>query len=79
MKDEYHLPTDTIEARRKAQDLIGARDLASTDYLRRFYGVDWADPLLYHLMINTGKVKMKLAVQMIVDMVNSPIIERITV
>jgi len=79
MKDEHHLPTDTVEARRKAQNLIGSRDLASADYLRRFYGVDWADPLLYHLMINTGKVKMKLAVQMIIDMVNSPIIERVPV
>jgi len=79
MKDAHHLPTDTIEARRKAQDLIGARDLASADYLRRFYGVDWDDPLLYHLIINTGKVNIILAVQIIIDMVNSPIIERVTV
>jgi cytidylate kinase len=76
MKAENNISTDTVAGRRKAQDLIGARDLASSDYLHRFYGVDWADPCLYHLVINTGKVKIKLAVQMIIDMVNSPIVEK---
>jgi CMP/dCMP kinase len=76
LKAESNLTTDTVEGRRKAQDIIGGRDLASSDYLQRFYGVDWADPCLYHLVINSGKIKIKMAVEMIIDMVNSPIVEK---
>ena len=76
MKAESNLTADTVEARRKAQDRIGARDLASSDYLQRFYGVDWTDPCLYHLVINTGKIKIKMAVEIIIDVVNSPIVEK---
>jgi cytidylate kinase len=76
LKAENNVTTDTVEGRRKAQDMIGARDLASSDYLYRFYGVDWADPCLYHLVINTGKIKIKMAVDMVIDMVNSPIVEK---
>jgi cytidylate kinase len=56
--------------RRPAQDLIGARDTASADYIRQFYGVDWSDPLLYHLVINTGKVEIEHATQIIVAYVH---------
>lgn len=55
-----------IELRRHAQDRIIERDAASTDYLRRFYNVDWADPLLYHLVINTGKMSIFQAAEIIV-------------
>lgn len=57
--------TDT-ELRRAAQDRIVERDAASADYLKRFYQVEWDDPLLYHLVINTGKVSLEQAAQMIV-------------
>jgi CMP/dCMP kinase len=53
--------------RRAAQDLINERDEASADYIKRFYGVDWSDPLLYHLVINTGKLEIAHAAQMICD------------
>ena len=54
-----------LEARRAALDLIEENDEASADYLRRFYGVDWSDPMLYHMVINTGKLKVDQAVQII--------------
>jgi cytidylate kinase len=58
-----------IELRRDAQDWIIGRDAASTDYLRRFYDVDWADPNLYHLTINTDKVGVEAAAEIIAHMV----------
>jgi cytidylate kinase len=69
LKQEKGMPLDTIETRRAAQDLIHARDEASTDYLRRHYGVDWANPLLYHLVINTGKLSIEQAVRCAIALV----------
>ena len=54
-----------VEARRFAQNLIETRDAASADYLKRFYGVDWSDPMLYHLVINTGKLTIEQAARLI--------------
>ncbi len=53
-------------------NLVGAseaalkRDRTSADYLKRFYQVDWADPLLYDLVINTGRLGLEAAAQLIV-------------
>jgi cytidylate kinase len=58
---------DSVETRRAAQDLIDASDAASAGYLRRFYNVDWADPMLYHLLINTGRMHLNQAVQVIIE------------
>jgi CMP/dCMP kinase len=57
-----------IELRREAQDLIIERDAASADYLKRFYHVDWADPLLYHLLINTGRINIDQSAQLIAQL-----------
>lgn len=54
-----------IELRRDAQDWIHERDSSSAEYLRHFYHVDWSDPLLYHLVINTGKMRIDQAVDTI--------------
>ncbi len=61
---------DTLDTRRAAQDLIEERDAASADYLKRFYGVDWSDPLHYHLVINSGKLSLVLAAQVVIDLVH---------
>ena len=53
----------------KARDLVVQRDAVTQDYLRRFHNVDWADPLHYHLVINTGKVSLDSAAQLIVNAV----------
>lgn len=56
-----------VEERRAAQDLIAARDMASADYLKRIYKVDWSDPLLYDLVINTSRMSGKLAARLIIE------------
>jgi len=52
---------------KEARQFIVDRDRASAEYLQRFYGIDWADPTLYHLMINTGKWDQEAAAQCIVS------------
>jgi len=56
-----------LEARRAALDLIEESDAASADYLRRFHGVDWSDPMLYHLVVNTSKLAIEQAAKLIIE------------
>ena len=53
-----------------AQEIAAKRDKASADYLKRFYGVDWSDSLLYHLILNTGRWGIESASRLIVDAVS---------
>ena len=50
------------QARRRVQ----ACDAARADYLARYHDVRWLDPLLYHLVINTGYTSIDAAVSLIV-------------
>jgi hypothetical protein len=52
--------------KRAAESRVRANDRARADYLRRYHGVDWLDPTLYHLVINTGHVPVAAAVDLIV-------------
>jgi len=70
LKEEQHMPLDTIDTRRAAQDLIEAKDAASADYLKHFYGKDWSDPMLYHAVLNTGMLGIDQATQLIIEMVH---------
>lgn len=45
---------------------VSEHDRAAADYLRRFYGVNWADPLLYHLIVNTGRLSIEAAIDLVV-------------
>jgi cytidylate kinase len=56
---------------RVAQSRVRASDRARSDYLRRYHGVDWLDPTLYHVVINTGRVSVSMAVDLIVDLLNA--------
>lgn len=49
-------------ARRQAR----VSDDARSTFLARFYDVRWQDPLLYHLVINTGQTSIEGAVSLIV-------------
>jgi len=51
---------------REATQRILACDQASAEYLRRYYGVNWLDPQLYNLVINTGHISIQTAVQLVV-------------
>jgi cytidylate kinase len=57
----------TIALRRAAQDTILEKDAVSAAYLKRFYNIDWDDPLLYHLIINTGLTSLEQAALTIAD------------
>jgi cytidylate kinase len=52
--------------KREAQHRVRASDRARFDYVRRYHGVDWLDPTLYHLIINTGRVPVDTAVDWII-------------
>ncbi len=65
IRAQRNLANTDLELRRAAQDRIIERDAISADYLRRFYHVDWEEPTLYHLVINTGKVSIDQALDMI--------------
>ena len=60
LMEQYHL------SRNAAIDMMGERDHASAAYLKRFHHIDWADPLLYHLILNTSKLGIEGAAQAVV-------------
>ncbi len=53
-----------------AQDAAIKHDRASADYLKRFYHIEWSDPLLYDLVLNTGRMTIEAAAQLIVRAVS---------
>ncbi len=52
-----------------AVEEIRDRDRTAAGYIKRFYGVDWADPTLYHMVINTGRCDLDVAARLIVSAV----------
>lgn len=53
-------------SKRDAQSRLRTSDRARFDYLRRYHGVDWLDPTLYHLVINAGRLPIAPAVDLII-------------
>ena len=51
---------------RVAQQRVRASDRARFDYLRRYHDVDWLDPTLYHLVLNTASLPAASTVELIV-------------
>jgi cytidylate kinase len=54
-------------SKRDAQRRVRASDHARSDYLRRYHDVDWLDPTLYDLVVNTGRLTVAAAIQLIID------------
>lgn len=54
---------------KKARRTLAERDKAAAQYLESFYGIQWDDPNLYCLTINTGKINLDLATDLIVEAV----------
>jgi cytidylate kinase len=52
--------------RRDAQSRVRASDRARFDYVRRYHNVDWLDPTLYHLTINSSRISLATAVDLII-------------
>lgn len=78
IRQAKHAYDATIDLRREAQDLITQKDIASADYVRHFYGVDWADPACYHLILNTGKLEVEQAAQVIAKAANEIFVAHVT-
>lgn len=60
--------TDNL-SRSAARSRVRANDQARAEYLARYHGVNWLDPLLYHCVINTGRVSAEAAVALIIHAV----------
>ncbi len=54
-----------------AKDSALRHDIISADYLKRFYDIDWADPLHYGLVLNTGHLGIDLVCTLIVRAVST--------
>lgn len=51
----------------EASDKAVRKDLARDAYLRKFFDIEADNPLLYHLILNTGKLDLDAAAQIIVN------------
>jgi cytidylate kinase len=49
-----------------ARAVINSHDRTTVDYLKRFHQIDWSDSQLYHLVINTARVNLDVAVDLII-------------
>lgn len=59
LAEEKQIPLEASQAQ------IEASDRQRRSYLRRFYRVDWNDPALYDLVINTGRMDIPTAAKII--------------
>lgn len=62
---EAHRLTES-QARQRVENLDAARQ----GFLRRHFGVSWLDPLLYHLVLNTGRISPEEAVRTLYHLVS---------
>ena len=51
----------------QAEERIEQKDRAAAEYLRRYYGVDWTNPALYHLIVNAARWDCESAARLIAD------------
>ncbi|MGA4644470.1 AAA family ATPase [Limisphaera sp. 4302-co] len=54
-------------SRKEAEEVVRREDRGRARYWKRYYGADIADPLLYHLVLNTGRLSCEAAVAVIVQ------------
>jgi len=62
---------ESVDVRTTA-DMVRRSDHEQHGRMRYLYDVDWGDPALYDLVINTEKVSMEAAVEMIADVARRP-------
>ncbi len=51
----------------EAEALTRNSDQTAAAYLKNFYGIEWDDPLNYHLVLNSGKWGIDASVQIIIN------------
>jgi len=57
--------------KREAQNRLRTSDRSRLDYMRRYHNVNWLDPTLYHVTINTAQVAAPVATDLIIDLARS--------
>jgi len=67
----YDLRIERVAARENlsratARRRVRVSDQARAEYLARYHGVNWLDPLLYNYVINTGRASADAAVSLII-------------
>ena len=53
-------------SRATARRRVRTSDQARAEYLARYHGVNWLDPMLYHYVVNTGRTPADVAVSLII-------------
>jgi len=53
--------------KRRAQGRVRSSDRARSDYIRRYHNANWLEPTLYHVVINTGRVPVTTATELIIS------------
>ncbi len=53
----------------EVDEIITKKDRAASQYLGRLFGIRWGDSMLYHIVINTGKVRIEESAQAIAHLV----------
>ncbi len=67
MEDRIHrLREQGIVGMAEIKLTIAEKDRATAQYLKRFFGVEWNDPDLYHLVLNTGLLDVDAASEIII-------------
>jgi len=64
IKDYKHLDQQA------ATELVHREDLGRKRYVKKYFGKDVDDPLLYHLVLNTDRVPFEVAARIIADAVD---------
>ena len=54
-------------SREDALRFIEDNDKAMAEYLQRFYNLDFEDPAIYDMVLNTGKMDLGIAARIIVS------------
>jgi hypothetical protein len=60
---------------KQATRILRRSDRDSAGFIQSFFDVDWDDSALYDLVINTRKLSLEMAVQLILAFIRSPDIE----
>lgn len=59
------LERQNLRTRKEASDLIQKSDRRRAAYLRDNYQIDWDDPALYHVVVNTGRTCLESSARII--------------
>ncbi len=51
----------------EARQRVMQRDESAAEYLQQFFDIEWDNPMLYHLCLNTGRWDVEAAAQIVVN------------